>query len=70
MADNRTPLLRSLPFIIALSAPVPTMASWSIENDLSTSDKHGLFEIREEARRFISKENAKGFSNGTYWSPT
>ncbi|MBB2673727.1 UNVERIFIED_ORG: hypothetical protein GGE44_003296 [Rhizobium esperanzae] len=35
------------------------LASWSIDTDRSTSDKHGLFEIREEARRFVSQENAK-----------
>ncbi|WP_072377278.1 hypothetical protein [Rhizobium tibeticum] len=62
-------MLRSLPFIIALSAPAPTMASWSIENDLSTPDKHGLFEIREEARRFISKENAKGLQQWDVLEP-
>ncbi|MBZ9793892.1 hypothetical protein K9B32_28000 [Rhizobium sp. 3T7] len=53
-------MLRSLVFTAALFASAPGMASWSVENDRSTSDKHGLFEIREEARRFISNENAKG----------
>ncbi|ARQ61678.1 hypothetical protein Kim5_PC00267 (plasmid) [Rhizobium sp. Kim5] len=41
------------------SACVLCLASWSIDTDRSTSDKHGFFEIREEARRFISQENAK-----------
>jgi len=36
------------------------LASWSIETDHSTEHTHGLFEIREEARRFISHENARG----------
>ncbi|CAN7637575.1 hypothetical protein LJR258_004817 [Rhizobium sp. LjRoot258] len=62
-------MLRSLLFIIALFAPAPTMSSWSIENDRSTSDKHGLFEIREEARRFISKENAEGLQQWDVLEP-
>lgn len=69
LADNRTLVLRSLLFITALFATAPTMASWSIENDRSTSDKHGLFEIREEARRFISKENAKGLQQWDLLEP-
>ncbi|AGS26306.1 hypothetical protein [Rhizobium etli] len=53
-------MLRSIVFITALTACIPCLASWSIETDRSTPDKHGLFEIREEARRFIAQENAKG----------
>ncbi|OWO94034.1 hypothetical protein B5E41_15235 [Rhizobium esperanzae] len=53
-------MLRSIVFITALTACIPCLASWSLETDRSTPDKHGLFEIREEARRFIAQENAKG----------
>lgn len=52
-------MLRSILFTVALSACVPCLASWSIDTDRSTPDKHGLFEIRKEARRFIAQENAK-----------
>ncbi|PDT11308.1 MULTISPECIES: hypothetical protein [unclassified Rhizobium] len=52
-------MLRSILLTIALSACAACLASWSIETDRSTPDKHGLFEIREEARRFIAQENAK-----------
>ncbi|MET3756674.1 hypothetical protein ABID08_004052 [Rhizobium binae] len=38
---------------------VACLASWSVESDRSTPVKHGLFEIREEAKRFIVHENAK-----------
>ncbi|QKK33682.1 hypothetical protein FE844_024955 (plasmid) [Rhizobium indicum] len=53
-------MLRSILLSAALSACALCLASWSIETDRSTEDTHGLFEIREEARRFISHENAKG----------
>ncbi|MGO6982988.1 hypothetical protein [Rhizobium leguminosarum] len=53
-------MLRSTLLTAALSACALWLASWSIEADRSTMDTHGLFEIREEARRFISQENAKG----------
>ncbi|MBX5000789.1 hypothetical protein [Rhizobium lentis] len=53
-------MLRSILFTIELVACVACLASWSIETDRSTPEKHGLFEIREEARRFIAQENAKG----------
>ncbi|MBY4609161.1 hypothetical protein K6M90_16045 [Rhizobium sp. 9T] len=53
-------MLRSILFTVALSACVTCLASWSIDTDRSTQAKHGLFEIREEARRFITQENAKG----------
>lgn len=35
-----------------------------IEDDRSNGVKHGLFEIREEARQFIAREN---LSRGTHW---
>ncbi|ARM92385.1 hypothetical protein RHEC894_PE00362 (plasmid) [Rhizobium sp. CIAT894] len=53
-------MLRSILLTVALSACVTCLASWSIDTDRSTPDKHGLFEIREEARHFIAQENAKG----------
>ncbi|RXT17969.1 hypothetical protein B5P46_29295 [Rhizobium leguminosarum] len=53
-------MLRSILFGTALSACAFSLASWSIETDRSTEHTHGLFEIREEARRFISHENAEG----------
>jgi len=69
LADNGTPLLRSLVFTAALFASAPGVASWSVENDRSTSSKHGLFEIRDEARRFISNENAKGLQQWEVLEP-
>nr|WP_246813044.1 hypothetical protein [Rhizobium changzhiense] len=60
MAADGAPLLRSILFGTALSACAFGLASWSIETDRSTEHTHGLFEIREEARRFISHENAEG----------
>ncbi|WP_306371884.1 hypothetical protein [Rhizobium aegyptiacum] len=53
-------MLRSLVFSIAFAACVSRLASLSIETDRSTPEKHCLFEIREEAGRFIAQENAKG----------
>lgn len=50
-----------LPFLLLL-ASARCLASWSIENDRSTAEMHGLYEIREEAREFVAKENAKGQS--------
>jgi hypothetical protein len=60
LAADGAPLLRSICFSAALSACALCLASWSIDTDRSTENTHGLFEIREEARRFISHENAKG----------
>ncbi|RWY66624.1 hypothetical protein EHI46_28365 [Rhizobium leguminosarum] len=60
MAAHGTPLLRSTLLSAALSACALCLASWSIETDRSTEHTHGLFEIREEAKRFIAHENAKG----------
>ncbi|RUM20598.1 hypothetical protein EFQ99_28620 [Rhizobium vallis] len=53
-------MFRPILFAATLSGCVACLASWSIETDRSTPEKHGLFEIREEARRFITQENAKG----------
>ena len=53
-------MLRPIFFIATLPVCVGCLASWSVETDHSTAGKHGLFEIREEARRFIAQENAKG----------
>ncbi|PDT02891.1 hypothetical protein CO666_18205 [Rhizobium chutanense] len=53
-------MLRSILVAATLSACILCLASWSIETDRSTADKHGLFEIREEAKRFIAQENTKG----------
>jgi len=60
LAADDVPLLRSIQLGAALSACALGLASWSIETDHSTEHTHGLFEIREEARRFISHENARG----------
>lgn len=62
-------MLRSIFFITSLTVCVPCLASWSIETDRSTEQKHGLFEIREEARRFVAEENAKGQQQWALWSP-
>ncbi|MBB3916793.1 hypothetical protein GGQ65_004102 [Rhizobium fabae] len=59
MAADGTSVLRSIFFAATLSGCVACLASWSIETDRSTPEKHGLFEIREEARRFIEQENAR-----------
>ncbi|OWV72563.1 hypothetical protein ATY76_07015 [Rhizobium sp. R339] len=53
-------MLRSIFFITTLPVCVACLTSWSVETDHSTAGKHGFFEIREEARRFIAQENAKG----------
>ncbi|WHO75463.1 hypothetical protein [Rhizobium sp. BT03] len=53
-------MLRSILLAATLSACVLCLTSWSIETDRSTEYKNGLFEIREEARRFVAQENAKG----------
>ncbi|EJZ18862.1 hypothetical protein RCCGEPOP_23287, partial [Rhizobium sp. Pop5] len=60
MAADSASLLRPILFAASLSACVPCLAAWSIETDRSTPEKHGLFEIREQARRFIAQENARG----------
>ncbi|NEH76183.1 hypothetical protein ELI24_26485 (plasmid) [Rhizobium ruizarguesonis] len=60
MASEGAPLFRSILSSAALSACALCLASWSIETDRSTKDTHGLFEFREEARHFISHENARG----------
>ncbi|QSI30997.1 hypothetical protein GNX71_16000 [Variovorax sp. RKNM96] len=44
--------------LLLLFASAPCFAAWSIETDRSTAKMHGLFEIREEARSFVAKENA------------
>ncbi|MBX4909869.1 MULTISPECIES: hypothetical protein [Rhizobium] len=62
-------MLRSIVFITALTACIPCLASWSIETDRSTPDKHGLFEIREKARRFIAQENAKAHEQWNVLEP-
>jgi hypothetical protein len=51
------PLLLSLSLLVASAH---CMASWSIEDARSTSEIHGLYEIREEARSFVARENAAG----------
>ena len=53
-------MLRPIFFIASLPVCVACLAAWSIDTDRSTPDKHGLFEIREEARRFVAQKNAKG----------
>jgi len=54
---------RVLPVVLCLFA-LPSVAGWSIDDDRSNSFKHGLYEIREEARRFVFQENAR---HGTHW---
>lgn len=46
-----------LPLLLLL-ASARCFAAWSIETDRSTAEKHGLFEIRQEARDFVARENA------------
>lgn len=53
-------MLRSILFAGTLSACILCLSAWSIETNRSTEYKHGLFEIREQARRFIAQENIKG----------
>jgi hypothetical protein len=50
---------RALLVPLLLLASARCLASWSIEADRSTADIHGLFEIRQEARDFVAKENAR-----------
>ena len=50
---------RALLFPLLLLASARCFAAWSIETDRSTAEMHGLFEIREEARSFLAKENAR-----------
>ncbi|MDR6890252.1 hypothetical protein J2X67_004794 [Variovorax sp. 3319] len=52
--------LTLLPPLALLAASAPCLASWSIEDARSTAEIHGLYEIREEARRFVARENATG----------
>lgn len=49
---------RTFPLLLLLLASARCLASWSIETDRSTAEIHGLFEIRQEARNFVAKENA------------
>jgi hypothetical protein len=53
-------MLRSILVAATLPACILCLTSWSIATDRSTESKHGLFEIREEARHFIARENTKG----------
>ncbi|MGJ7603970.1 hypothetical protein ACSFA7_06485 [Variovorax sp. LT1R20] len=48
------------PFLLLLLALASArcFAAWSIETDRSTAEIHGLFEIRQEARDFVARENA------------
>ncbi|OWV83052.1 hypothetical protein ATY79_13700 [Rhizobium sp. R693] len=62
-------MLQSLLVITAFFASASAAASLDIENDRSTSIRHGLFEIREAARRFISNENAKGLQQWDVLEP-
>ena len=57
-----------LPLLLLL-ASARCLASWSIETDHSTAEMHGLYEIREEARSFVAKENAKGQSGWVALDP-
>lgn len=50
-------MLRSILVAATLPACILCLTAWSIETDRSTEYKQGLFEIREEARRFIAQEN-------------
>ena len=40
-----------------------------IDDDHTTSGKHGLYEIREEARKFVARENAKNLTNWEVLDP-
>jgi hypothetical protein len=46
--------------LVLLVASAPCLASWNIEDARSTAEIHGLYEIREEARGFVARENAAG----------
>lgn len=60
---------RTLLLFLLLLASARCLASWSIEDDRSTTERHGLYEIREEAREFVAKENAKGQSTWVALDP-
>ncbi|EJC72430.1 hypothetical protein Rleg10DRAFT_0845 [Rhizobium leguminosarum bv. trifolii WSM2012] len=62
-------MLRSILVTAGLLACALCLTSWSIETDRSTEYKHGLLEIREEARHFIERENAKGQQQWTVLEP-
>jgi hypothetical protein len=64
MNGGRSLLLALLPL-----ASAPCLASWSIETDRSTAEMHGLFEIRQEARDFVAKENAATHSGWVALEP-
>jgi len=49
---------------ISLLGTLPSNADYSIENDRTTDIKHGLYEIREEARKFVQDENKR---RGAHW---
>jgi hypothetical protein len=60
---------RALLFPLLLLASARCFASWSIETDRSTAEIHGLFEIRQEARDFVAKENARNRSGWVALDP-
>lgn len=49
---------------VAQNCSAANIAYRGIEDDRSSAVKHGLFEIRQEARQFIASENV---SRGTHW---
>ncbi|MBB3647535.1 hypothetical protein FHX14_003750 [Rhizobium sp. BK619] len=57
MAVESASMLRSILVAATLPACILCLTAWSIETDRSTEYKQGLFEIRQEARRFIAQEN-------------
>jgi hypothetical protein len=60
---------RTLLLPLLLLASARCFASWSIETDRSTAEIHGLFEIRQEARDFVAKENARNRSGWVALEP-
>lgn len=64
--DRRPILLLCLGVLITTAhhCSASEAAYRGIEDDRTNGVKHGLFEIREEARRFIARENLSG---GTDW---
>ena len=38
-------------------AHADSSTAWSIDKDRSTSTKHGLYEVQQEAKKFVSREN-------------
>ncbi|MBJ2154202.1 hypothetical protein [Variovorax sp. IB41] len=60
---------RALLLLFLSLASARCFAAWRIETDRSTAEMHGLFEIRQEARDFVAKENARTHSGWVALDP-